>query len=149
MKKIQHSTLLFVFVSLLSCKDDNQSLISSLSGTWKVTQITYSQTGNTNPDSVVKYPNSVMQLDNCELTGSNRECSGYYDLTGKQKVKITFNGTASENRTFITVMESFTPTVNLLGSYDIKDTDNTMTLSGPQAGIINYKGKTMTLQLSK
>lgn len=149
MKNLQLSLVLVSFLMFFSCKDDNQKLLDNLSGTWKVEQAIYSQTGKVNPDSVVKYPNSIFQLDNCQLTGSNRECSGYYNLTGKEKVKITFNATASESRTFLTIMETFTPSVNLLGSYNIKNSGNAMTLSGPQAGTVDYKGKTITLQLSK
>jgi hypothetical protein len=149
MKNLQLCFASALFLMFFSCKDNNQKLLDNLSGTWKVKQITFSQTGNVNPDSVVKYPNSIFQLDNCRLTGSVRECAGYYNLTGKEKVKITFNATASVNRTFLTVMETFTPSINLLGSYDIKNSSNSMTLSGPQAGSSDYKGRTIVLELNK
>ena len=73
----------------------------------------------------------------------------FYNLTGKEKVKITFNANTRENKTFLTVIENFTPSTNLLGEYDIKNLGNAMTLSGPQASIPNYKGRTIVLQLSK
>jgi hypothetical protein len=148
MKNLQFLSLISLFL-FFSCKDSNQGLLDTLSGTWKVEQVIYSQTGKVSPDSIIKYPNSIFQLNNCQLSGSNRECSGFYNLTGKEKVKITFNATASEGRTFVTVMETFTPSINLLGSYDIKNSKNSMTLSGPQAGTVGYSGKTITLQLSK
>jgi hypothetical protein len=149
MRTIKIFASLFFF-SLISCKDSNQQLLDDLSGTWKVEQITYSKIGNATPDSVVKYPVGILQLDNCELTGSNRECSGYYNLTGKEKVRITFNANASEKKTFITVFETATPSINLNGDYSIdENTKNKLIIQGPQASIKDYRGRTYQLNLSK
>lgn len=141
--------ILSITLFFCSCKDETQELINDLSGTWKVDEIVYSKTGQTAPDSVVKYPNSIFQLDQCELTGSIRSCSGFYDLTGTQNIKIVYNASPGENTTFIAIMDEEIPKISLLGSYRISQSGNSMTLKGPRASSPTYQGNTIELRLKK
>jgi hypothetical protein len=145
MKKIKY--LFFIVISLGSCTDESQDLIKKISGTWKVNEIVYSKTGNTKPDSIVNYQNGIFQLDNCTLTGSSRQCAGYYLLNGKE-TKFNYGVDANSNTTFIQILDLKT-SINLRGDYRIEQTGNNLTLSGPEGKISSYVGGTITIKLSK
>lgn len=149
MKKLSYFCICTLVCSLLSCKDANQELLNNISGTWKVDEITYSSYPYTVPDSVVKYSSGILQFDNCQLTGSIRECSGFYKLVNSEVVSIVYNANAARSQTFISIMSSFPKFVNLRGAYTITRSGNQMTLSGPQENIIDYKGQKIKIQLSK
>lgn len=148
MKKLSYFCILALVSSLLSCKDANQELLNDISGVWKVDQITYTSYPYAVPDSVVKYPSGVLQLDNCQLTGSIRECSGFYKLVSNESIGITYTANSDKSQTFIKIM-SFPKFINLLGAYTITRSGNQMTLSGPQENIIDYKGQKIKIQLYK
>ena len=136
-------------ILMIACKDENQAIVDNISGAWKIEEIIYAQIGQATPDSVVKYPKSIFQFDNCELTGSNRQSTGYYNINGNEKINIHYGISASYNETFISVMDSKTPKINLQDSYKVTVKGNSMTMLGPQSGIVNYQGKTVTVKLSK
>lgn len=134
---------------MIACKDENQAIIDKISGTWKIEEITYSQTGQAIPDSVIKYSTSTFQFDNCALTGSTRQCTGYYNTNGNEKVNIQYGVSASNDETSISVMETKIPKINLHGSYKVTVNGNSMTMSGPQSSNPNYQGKTILIKLNK
>jgi hypothetical protein len=139
--------ILAIALSMISCKDSTIKLLEDMSGTWKVDEIVYSKTGQTIPDSVVKYPNSIFQLNECDDYQA-KICSGFYNLQGKEKVNIFYNASSSFNEGSIFVKETTRPEIDLNGSYKLFLNGNSMSLKGPQIGS-NYQGKTIELRLIK
>lgn len=149
MKKLSYFCILALVSSLLSCKDANQELLNNISGTWKVDQITYYSYPYTVIDSVGKYPSGVLQFDNCQLTGSTRECSGFYKLVNNEVVSIVYNANAAKNQIFISIMSSIPKFINLVGAYNITRNGNNMLLEGPEVSVPDYKGPKIKIQLYK
>ncbi|MDI9873082.1 hypothetical protein [Flectobacillus rivi] len=149
MKKLSYFCICTLVCSLLSCKDANQELLNDISGTWKVDEITYFSYPYTVPDSIVKYPSGVLQFDNCQLSGSIRECSGFYKLVNSEVVSIVYNANAARSQTFISIMSSIPKFINLLGAYNITRSGNKMILEGPEVSVPDYKGPKRKIQLSK
>jgi uncharacterized lipoprotein YehR (DUF1307 family) len=127
--KTSLSVLLFIVVLLnFGCKDDNDKLLDSVSGTWQISKINYKS--DTKPDSVITCQNCVLQLDNCKL--GNGGCDGYYKLMDGLKVNLNYStyGKAQEVSLSI-VKEPSNPLNKLIGVYEVKNlTDNSMTLLG-------------------
>lgn len=134
-------------IPLLSCKDDTIKLLEDMAGTWKVDEIVYSKTGQTAPDSVVKYPNSIFQLNECDDYKA-KVCNGFYNLQGNEKVNIQYNASSSFNEASIFVYETTRPKIDLNGSYNVFLDGNSMIFKGPQTSP-TYQGKTIELRLKK
>lgn len=139
--------LTLVFLFFCSCKDDTIKLLEDMSGNWKVDEIVYSKVGQTAPDSVVKYPNSIFQLNECDDYKA-KVCNGFYNLQGNEKVNIQYNASSSFNEASIFVYETTRPKIDLNGSYKVLLDGNSMTLKGPQTSP-TYQGKTIELRLKK
>ncbi len=144
MKKLFILSLTLLFCS---CKGDTIKLLEDMSGNWKVDEIVYSKVGQTAPDSVVKYPNSIFQLNECDDYKA-KICSGFYNLQGNEKVNIQYNASSSFNEASIFVYETTRPKIDLNGSYRVFLDGNSMTLKGPQTSS-TYLGKTIELRLKK
>ncbi|MBB6003337.1 hypothetical protein [Arcicella rosea] len=135
-------------IFLFSCKDDTIKLLEDMSGNWKLDEIVYSKVGQTAPDSVVKYPNSIFQLNECDDYKA-KICNGFYNLQGNEKVNIQYNASSSFNEASIFVYETKVPKIDLNGSYKVFLDGNSMTLKGPQASSPTYQGRTIELRLKK
>ena len=148
MRNYSKLLLALSMIPLLSCKDDTIKLLEDMSGTWKVDEIVYSKVGQTALDSVVKYPNSIFQLNECEDYKA-KVCNGFYNLQGNEKVNIQYNASSSFNEASIFVNETTRPKIDLNGSYTVTINDNNMTLKRSQASNVTYQGNSIELRLKK
>lgn len=127
-------TIIIILLSSLiwvgiSCKNDNEKLLDSISGTWQVDKITCKNLSN-KPDSTINCTNCVLQIDNCTL--GNGGCGGYYKLMDGQKVNIIQSPSGKAQELSMSIVgEPASPLYQLIGRYAIENlSGNSMTLIG-------------------